>query len=243
MLSRKSVLLWATALLLLAAPAHAQRKTKVKAKGEPAAVISAATRLQPLFGGLTAAQAEAALGSAFITSTVQSFASRAEASRFFSTKGYEYLAENKPDTAAYRFNLAWALDPQNAAAYRGLGIIASSNPSPDQAISLLTQSLTLDPKNTNTLSDLGASYIIRFQQTKKKKDLTTGTEYLQQAIAADATNAVAWQQLGRAYYLQEDYAKAWDAVHKSQQISLSSLDFDLISDLKEKLPDPLGQFK
>lgn len=243
MFFRTSAFSLAAALLLLAAPTHAQRKTKTKVKTESGATISAATRLQPLFGNLTATQAEAALGSAFITSTVQSFASRAEASRFFSSKGYEYLNENQADTAAYRFNLAWVLDPKNPDAYRGLGVIASRNPTPDEAISLLNQSLALDAKNVNTLSDLGASYLIRYQQSKKKKDLTTALGYLQQAVAMEGGNGVAWQHLGRAYYFQEDYTKAWEAIHKGQQISLMSLDFDLIADLKEKMPDPAGQFK
>jgi tetratricopeptide (TPR) repeat protein len=227
-------------LTLLGVPAQGQRKTKTK--GEPAAVGSA-NRLQPLFGGISAAQAEGLLGTGYLDKVAGSFASRAEASRFFSTKGYEYLTEGKTDTAVYRFNLAWLLDAKNPDVYRGLGIVASQNPSPDQSITLLTQGLALAPENSLMLSDLGTSYLIRYEQGKKKKDLTTGVGHLQRAVALDATNAVAWQQLARAHYFQEDYAKSWEALHKGQNISITSIDFAFLSELIAKMPDPQGKFK
>ncbi|MBC8082854.1 MAG: tetratricopeptide repeat protein [Hymenobacter sp.] len=227
---------------LLALPAQAQRKLKSKAKDGMGAV-SAASRLQPLFGGIPAAQAEAVVGAAFLADVARSFASKAEASRFFSTKGYEYLAEGKPDTAIYRLNLAWLLDPKNPDVYRGLGVIASRNPTPDESIGLLSRGLALAPTDALMLSDLGSSYLIRYEQTRKKKDLTTGHDHLQRAVAADPGNAVAWQQLARAYYLQENYAQAWDATHKGSALSMTSVDFNFLSELMVKMPDPQGKFK
>ncbi|UYZ62568.1 tetratricopeptide repeat protein [Hymenobacter weizhouensis] len=238
---KSSFLLLAAALLLTAAPAQAQRKAKNQSA--PAAA-SAASRLQPLFGGLSPEQAAQVVGAKFLADIERSFASRAEASRFFSIKGYEYLQENQPDTAAYRFNLAWVLDPKNPDAYRGLGIVVSSRPGgTDEAISLLSRGLALDPKNALLLSDLGASHLIRYDQSKKKKDLTTATTLLGQAVAQDATNAVAWGQLARAQYLQEQYAQAWESVHKAQAISMAAIDFGLLTELMAKLPDPQGKFK
>ena len=150
---------------------------------------------------------------------------------------------SQADTATSRFNLAWLLNPQNADAYRGLGIVASAQPTPDAAIGLLAKGLTLAPTSAPMMSDLGASYLIRYGQTKKKKDLTTGLDLLQRATAAEPTNATAWQQLARGLFYQEKYPEAWAAVHKGQALSVSSLDFGLISDLLAKLPDPQGMFK
>ncbi|MBO2012287.1 tetratricopeptide repeat protein [Hymenobacter negativus] len=236
--------------LLTAAPAHAQRKGRATAAVNPDGSLATTpvpaaqpARLQPLFGGLTPAQATQLLGEARLKAIAASFASTAEASTFFTTKGFDYLRERQPDTAAYRFNLAWLLNPQNAEAYRGLGIIASNQPTPDAAIGLLAKGLAISPSSTLLMSDLGASYLIRYSQTKKKKDLTAGMELLQKATSLEPTNAVAWQQLARGYYYQEKYPEAWDAVHKGQNASVSSLDFDLISELLAKLPDPQGTFK
>jgi Tfp pilus assembly protein PilF len=228
-------------LTLLAAPAHAQRKVKIK--GDAAVTLSAANRLQPLFGGATPAQAETLLGPGYVAKVAGSFASREEASRFLSGKGYEYLAEGLTDTAAFRFNLAWLLDAKNPDVYRGLGIVASRQPTPDQAIALLTQGLALAPTNALMLSDLGSSHLIRYEQTKKKKDLATATDLLQRALTASPDNAIAWQQMARIHYLQEDYPKAWEAVHKGQALSMTSIDFEFLSELMAKMPDPQGKFK
>ena len=236
--------------LLGAAPAWAQRKSRTSTTnpdgslGAAASTLSPrAARLQPLFGGLTPARATQVIGEAQLKAIAASFASPAEASVFFAKKGFEYLSENKPDTATYRFNLAWLLDPQNADAYRGLGIVASAQPTPDAAIGLLTSGLSLAPTNGLLLSDLGTSYLIRYGQTKKKKDLATGLDLLQRATTLGPTNANAWQELARGLYYQEKYAEAWAAVHKGQAISPSSLDFSFVSDLLAKLPDPQGTFK
>lgn len=232
--------------LLAATPAQAQRRTR--ATNPDGSLVATAgpgrpARFVPLFGGLSPAQATQLLGAARLKAIAASFASTAEASQFFTGKGYDYLRENQPDTAAYRFNLAWLLDPKNAEAYRGLGIVASAQPTPDAAIALLTQGLALAPTSSLLLSDLGTSYLLRYGQTKKKKDLTAGFDLLRRATAADSTNAPAWQQLARAHYYQEQYPEAWAAVHRGQTQSVTSLDFGLIGDLLTKLPDPQGIFK
>ncbi|MDQ2770959.1 MAG: hypothetical protein M3Y54_10720 [Bacteroidota bacterium] len=241
----------AAALLLLSllgtAPAHAQHAQAANPDGSLAASTAPMRplRLQPLFGNLTVAQATQLLGEKQLQAIAASFASTAEASTFFANKGYEYLAENQPDTATYRFNLAWLLNPRNADAYRGLGIIASAQPTPDAAIALLTNALPLAPTNSALLSDLGTSYLIRYgQQTKKKKkDLALAFDLLERATTLDAANGGAWQQLARALYYQEKYAEAWAAVHKGQAADLTSLDFSLINDLLAKLPDPQGTIR
>ena len=95
------------------------------------------------------------LGAAVLADIDRSFGSRAEASKFFSTKGFEYLIEHQPDTAAVRFNLAWVLDPLNADAYRGLAVIQSQRPdvAPDVVQRLLLQGLAVAPTNAPLLAD------------------------------------------------------------------------------------------
>ena len=223
-------------LLALLLPLFTQAQTPAAPARPP--------RLQPLFGGLNAAQATELLGATRLDDVARSFASRAEASAFFARKGFEYLAESQPDTATYRFNLAWLLNPQNADPYHGLGIIASRQPGPpDAALALLNQALVLAPTNAAVLTNLGASHLNRYAQTKKKKDLTTANGYLQRALALDPNNAAAWQATARVRYYQEQYPAAWEAVRKGQALSLSSLDFEFITELLAKQPDPQGMFK
>jgi Tfp pilus assembly protein PilF len=243
--SSRAVLGAAFVTLLSAAsclPAQAQRGKKGAASS--AALPMAQARLLPLYGGMSVAQAQQAVGATVLADIERSFPSRAEASQFFSKKGFEYLQERQPDTAAVRFNLAWVLNPKNPDSYRGLAVLQSQRQAtPADVQALLLQGLALAPTNSLLLTDAATTNVDRYLESKKKKDLTQAADYVQRALLADPNNASAWQTQARIRFYQEDYAGAWEAIHKGQNISMTSLDFNLISDLKEKLPDPQGTFK
>jgi tetratricopeptide (TPR) repeat protein len=242
-LSTRTLLSAAFLTLLSAAvclPAQAQRNKKKAATTAPTGPV----RLQPLYGGASPTQAQALVGTTVLADIDRSFPSRPEASQFFSTKGFQYLLENQPDTAAVRFNLAWVLDPKNPDPYRGFAVMLSQRQAPPTDVqALLLQGLAVAPTNAALLTDAATIAIERYIQSKKKKDLTEAAGYVQRALVADANNANAWQTQARVRFYQEDYPGAWEAVHKGQNLNMSSLDFSLISDLKEKLPDPQGTFK
>lgn len=233
-------------LLLLGAalglPAHAQ---KGKKDSKAALPPSGPQRLQPLYGGLTAAQAQQAVGTTVLADVDRSFASRPEASKFFSNKGFEYLNENQPDTAIVRFNLAWVLDPKNPEPYRGLAVLLSRRPdaSPEAVQALVLQGLAVAPTNPLLLTDAANTALGRYETGKKKKDLQQASDYVQRALLADSTNANTWQAQARIHYYQENYAEAWKDVRKGQNLSLSSLDFQFLTELMAKMPDPEGKFK
>ena len=226
----------------LSLPAHAQRgKKDTKATPPP----SGPQRLQPLYGGLTAAQAQQAVGAAVLADVDRSFPSRAEASKFFSNKGFEYLQENEPDTATVRFNLAWVLDPKNPEPYRGLAVLLSRRPdaAPEAVQALALQGLAVSPTNGPLLTDVANLTLARYETSKKKKDLQQAADYAQRALLADSTNANTWQTQARIHYYQENYTEAWKDVRKGQSLSLTSLDFQFLTELMAKMPDPEGKFK
>jgi len=233
-------------LFLLAAalghPAHAQ---KGKKDGKATPPPSGPQRLQPLYGGLAPAQAQQAVGAAVLADVDRSFASRPEASKFFSNKGFEYLNENQPDTATVRFNLAWVLDPKNPDPYRGLAVLLSRRPdaAPQAIQALVLQGLAVAPTNSPLLTDAANLTLANYETSKKKKELQQATDYTQRALLADSTNANAWQTQARIHYYQENYAEAWKDVRKGQNLSLTSLDFTFLSELMAKMPDPEGKFK
>ena len=232
-------------LLLLAAalavPAHAQKG----GKNAPPPPVAGPQRLQPLYGGLTLVQAQQLVGPAVLADVDRSFPSRPEASKFFSTKGYEYLQEGQPDTAVVRFNLAWVLDPKNPDTYRGLAVVLSQRPTPSPAAveALVLQGLAVAPTNPLLLTDAATTALARYETTKKKKELLQASDYAQRALLADSANANTWQTQARIRYYQEDYAGAWQAMHKSQNISLAGFDFQFLSELIAKMPDPEGKFR
>ncbi|MGI4762016.1 MAG: tetratricopeptide repeat protein [Janthinobacterium lividum] len=223
-------------------PAHAQKGGKGK---NAVPVATGPQRLQPLYGGLGLTQAQQAVGPAVLADVDRSFPSRPEASKFFSNKGFEYLQENQPDTATVRFNLAWVLDPKNPEPYRGLAVLLSRRPdaSPEAIQALVLQGLAVAPTNAPLLTDAANTTLARYEQSKKKKDLQQASDYVQRALLADSTNANAWQTQARIHYYQENYAEAWKDVRKGQNLSLTSLDFQFLTELMAKLPDPEGKFK
>jgi Tfp pilus assembly protein PilF len=225
----------------LGLPAHAQKKGK--ASSAPAA--TGPQRLQPLYGGLSPAQAQQAVGPAVLADVDRSFPSRPEASKFFSNKGFEYLQENQPDTATVRFNLAWLLDPKNPEPYRGLAVLLSrrSEAAPEAIQALVLQGLAVAPTNSPLLADAANIALASYEKTKKKKDLQQASDYVQRALLADSNNANAWQTQARIHYYQDNYAEAWKDVRKGQNLSLTSLDFQFLTELMAKMPDPEGKFK
>lgn len=227
---------------VLGLPAHAQ-KGKKDSKATPPP--SGPQRLQPLYGGLTAAQAQQAVGAGVLADVDRSFPSRPEASTFFSNKGFEYLQENQPDTAVVRFNLAWVLDPKNPEPYRGLAVLLSRRPdaAPEAIQALVLQGLAVAPTNPLLLTDAANLALERYEQGKKKKELQQASDYIQRALLADSTNANAWQSQARIHYYQENYAEAWKDVRKGQNLNLASLDFQFLTELMAKMPDPEGKFK
>lgn len=225
----------------LGLPAQAQKSRK----GTPTPpAASGPPQLQPLYGGVSPAQAQQLVGAAVLADVDRNFASRPEASKFFSRKGFEYLNGNEPDTAVVRFNLAWVLDPTNSEPYQGLAVVLSRRPdaNPDAVDKLVQQGLAVAPTNAALLTDAAASTLGRYEQNKKKKELQQASSYIERALLADSTNASAWQTQARVRYFQENYPAAWQAVHKGQSLSLSSLDFTFLGELMEKLPDPEGKF-
>ena len=239
-LARHKYATWLLLALALAytQPAFAQQKSAPPPAAGP-------LQLQPLYGGITPAQAAQVVGPAVLADVDRSFASRTEASQFFSQKGFEYLVENQPDTATVRFNLAWALNPQNPDPYRGLAVLLSQrdNTPPEVVERLLLQGLAVAPTNAPLLTDAATTTLSRYEKTKKKKDLTQARDYVQRALLADTASSAAWQTAAHVRYLQEDYAGAWQAIHKARNLNFAGLDFDLISQLVAKMPDPEGKIK
>jgi len=196
----------------------------------------------PLFGerAKTAVQIDQEIH--FLNDCDRNFASRSEASTFFSTRGWDYIADGQLDTAAYRFNLSWLLDDKNVDAYWGLGVVCYQKDHLSDAIRMLKKGLTLADSNLVLLTDLATVEIKHYQQKQHKAILDDAQSHLTQAISVKP-NATAYQKLSLICFLRADYSKAWDYFHQAREIDLSQLDLTYLNDLLAKLPDPKGVFR
>ncbi len=200
-------------------------------------------RLLPLFGEQAKTIQQIDFEITFLNDCDRQFPSRTEASRFFSTRGWEYLGESQLDTAVYRFNLAWLLDEKNADAYWGLGVISYQRDHLPEAIRLLNKGAAIADTNATLLSDLATLELQLFRTSKTTQALTDAQMHLLRAVSLQPDQAAAFQKLSLTYFQQGDYPKAWTYFHKTRTLDLSQIDFTYLNDLLAKMPDPEGVFK
>ncbi|MBX0332094.1 hypothetical protein K3G39_02475 [Pontibacter sp. HSC-14F20] len=200
-------------------------------------------KVLPMFGQIAKTDAEQKADEKFLTSCDKSFESRTEASNFFMDRGWEYLNEGQVDTAVYRFNLAWLLNPDNYNTYWAFGLVEQSKGNSREAIGMLDRALKYQPNNSLLLSDIGAAYLQQYTTDKKKKNLKQATAFLDRALKADQNNAFALTGLSRVYFHNKKYAEAWDYLHRGRDINIMSLDYDFLSELMVRMPDPKGMFR
>ncbi|AKD04652.1 hypothetical protein POKO110462_19005 [Pontibacter korlensis] len=199
-------------------------------------------RVLPMFGGKQKTEAEQKQDEKFLTSCDKNFRDRKEASKFFLERGWEYLNEGQVDTAMYRFNLAWLLNPDNKDTYWAFGLVTSARGDHQTAVDMYEKAIALDPKNSLLLSDAASSYLAVYKEKKKKKNLKKASSYLNTATSADSSNAYALYNLSVVKYYEKQYGEAWDYLHKSRNINMSVIDYGYIMELVAQMPDPKGFF-
>ena len=199
-------------------------------------------RILPLFAERSKSPRQIEEEIQFLNDCDQSFTTREEASRFFTARGWEYIAEAQLDTAAYRFNLAHILDDKNPDVYWGLGVVSYQRSQLTEAVRMLKRGVALSDTNAIMMTDLATVELEHYQVKSDTASLADAREHLQKALFLRPDHAVACSKLSIASYLQADYRSAWLYLHKAYKIEISSLDLTYIQQLLAKLPDPLGVF-
>ncbi|MBF8962465.1 hypothetical protein I0P70_04325 [Pontibacter sp. FD36] len=228
----KRIFLAAATILLSASMAFAQEQ-------QPALH----PKVLPMFGQVAKTDAQQKADEKFLTSCDKNFESRKEASNFFMDRGWEFLNEGQVDTAVYRFNLAWLLNPDNYNTYWAFGLVENSRGNTRDAIGMFDRALKYQPNNSLLLSDVGAAYLQQFISDKKKKNLKQAAAFLDRSLKADQNNAFALANLSQVYFHNKKYAEAWDYLHRGRDLNMMSLDYNFLSELMAKMPDPKGMFR
>ncbi|QCR21872.1 tetratricopeptide repeat protein [Pontibacter sp. SGAir0037] len=226
--------------LLMAGVAFLFAATITFAQDQP---TPASPRVLPMFGNVAKTEQQQKADEKFLSSCDKSFTNRKEASDFFMERGWEYFREGQVDTAVYRFNLAWLLNPDNSNAYWAFGLVTAGKGKADEAITFYEKALTYEPKNSLLLSDLGAAYLQMYQANNKKKILKKAIDFLNQSVSTDSSNAYALYNLARTMYFEKKYTDSWTYLHKSRLLDMQQIDYVFLADLMEKMPDPQGFFK
>ena len=202
-----------------------------------------AAKYEVLYGSKPLSKADQKELNEFVASCDASFPSRAEAVTFFAERAWEYIASARLDTAALRFNLISALDPNSVDAFWGLGVISFQRGDNDLAIRLLNKGLEID----STQSMMRVDYaIVKLSCFEKGQDCGTLDEVeaeLKHALQQEPNNANALMKRSQVAYYKENYELAWTYFHEARMADILQLDLNFGSLLAAKMPDPKGIFK
>lgn len=197
----------------------------------------------PFFGEVARSADQIKEDETFLSVCKKNFKSKDEASLFFSTRGWEYLAEGLQDTAIHRFNLAWMLDKENVESYWGLGVIAYQRENHTDAIRFMEKGRQVDPSNVTLLVDLATIRINSFLKFQEVENLKKAGELLEKAIKIAPDFAEAYQKWSLLAFQEGKFDQAWMYFHKSYSLQPDSVDQNFLSELINKQADPKGLFK
>lgn len=224
----KQVLLSAVAFLFIATVTFAQDNPDPK--------------VLPMFGGGFKTEQQQKQDEKFLKSCDASFTSRTEASKFFMERGWEYFSEGQIDTAMYRFNLAWLLNPGNGETYWAFGLISAATDKPKEALKLYEKALEYEPENSLLFSDIASAYILAYKSEKKKKHLKNASKSLDKALRLDKSNSFALYSISEVKFLEKKYSDAWTFLHQAREIDMANMNYSYLQELMGKMPDPTGFF-
>ncbi|MFT2009354.1 tetratricopeptide repeat protein [Pontibacter sp. 13R65] len=201
----------------------------------------------PMFGNIAKTEAQQIKDQKFLSSCDNSFSSRQEASEFFMNRGWEYFNEGQMDTAVYRFNLAWLLNPDNSNTYWAFGLVTYGQGKLNESIGFYEKALALDPTNSLIMSDIASSYLAlqdaEEKKNKKKQAFKKVVEFTNKALAADSVNAFALYTMSKVKFQEKQYEEAWTYLHKGREQNVANIDFVYLTSLMAEMPDPTGFFK
>jgi tetratricopeptide (TPR) repeat protein len=140
-------------------------------------------------------------------------------------KGLDYSKKAMYDEAIIEFTRAIVSNPGNAIAYYNRGLAYHKNHKPAEALSDYTRAIELDPANAEIYYNKG---IIRYSNG----NLLDAVSDWSKAIEISPKQAAIYQKRAAAYCQLQEYGKAWDDVHKIDELG-SAVDPGFLEKLKK----------
>ena len=124
--------------------------------------------------------------------------------------GFSYLRNEQLNEAFVEFQKAIRVNPENKEALNYLGYISSEFNKHDEAISYYNRAISVDPEYAGAQNNLGVTYA-------KLEKWNEAARYFKAALSNPtyATPERAYSNLGYAYYMMQDYAKAEEALKEA----------------------------
>jgi tetratricopeptide (TPR) repeat protein len=179
----------------------------------------------------------------FVTQQTKRFKNRKAGSAYYAHVAKRQFNDAKLDSASISFGRAWLLDSTNNDVYWGYGLVYGQQKDYDKALYSLYHALDSDQHNARLLTDLATTHLNRFYATSSPDDLLQSRKLLELAVRYAPNKAEASYKLAVSYYYLQEYAKAWESLHRSISKDKTVADNTFIAALLEKQPDPAGKYQ
>ncbi|WMJ72072.1 hypothetical protein RCC89_02630 [Cytophagaceae bacterium ABcell3] len=201
---------------------------------------------EPMFGGKPKPLSQRKADEAFIQKMDSLEGGRKQAAKYFVEKGWFYYHRDILDTAMFRFNQAWLLDPDNPDIYWGFGSLMGKRSDPETAKELFSKGLKKDTSHIPLQMYLATAYMDYAMQqhvseNHKERMLHISERLLKEVVKKDPKNAEGYYRLAVNAFLRNKHGEAWKAVYKSRKLG-GDIKPDFLIDLSAKHKDPRGEF-
>ncbi|MBI4838067.1 MAG: tetratricopeptide repeat protein [Nitrospirae bacterium] len=124
--------------------------------------------------------------------------------------GMSHWTEQKLHDASIEFQKAINLNPKDKYALNALGLLSTEFEKYEEAVSYYKRAIAIDPDYSNAMNNLGATYV-RMQKWDE------AINYFKAALTNPlyTTPEMAYSNMGWAFYNQNDYISAADALKKA----------------------------
>lgn len=177
----------------------------------------------PMYGGVDRTESQKQVDDEFVKNVIEATGSREKTVEHIVQRAWELYYKDDLDTAMKRFNQVWLLDPNNADAYFGFGIISGKKSQTDDAIKYLQKALELKPNDAEVAYNLGfaysqKSYQLLLSQAEKTEALKNATKYFEYATQKDSSKAYYYGEWANVLYELGDYQEASKILEMAEKI-------------------------
>ena len=123
--------------------------------------------------------------------------------------GFIHAAQGKLDTAILEYSKAIEIHPYYVECYYNLGIVYTQKGMLNEAMETYKNAIRLEPKNPQVHNNLGIVYA-------QKGMLQEALASFEKALSLDPYNANVYYNMSRLFYIQKDYASAYQYAVKAK---------------------------
>ncbi|WP_316785361.1 tetratricopeptide repeat protein [Pedobacter frigiditerrae] len=190
--------------------------------------------LIPKYGNLPKTEQQKDADAILVKTFLEQHETHRKSSETLVKMGFNYLHRGDLETAMYRFNQAFLLDPTNEDVFWGFGRIYFTFGDYEAANKQYNEGLAINPKSSNIITDIASIHMAIYENTKNEKELDKAIEIFKKAYAIDSENQNVLFKLSAAYFYKNDCANAWIFHDKCKKLGGKPLTADYTKALTAK---------